>query len=127
MSYCRWSSDDYQCDVYVWEHMDGDVVVNVASCRHDLDSSPHQAERPAPVDIKKDGVEEYVLRHAEFMKFLETCTVKPIGLAHDGESRTFEDKNEAADYLQALKLLGYNVPGQVIDTLREEAADEDVS
>lgn len=32
MSYCRWSSDDYQCDIYAYEAEDG-FVVHVASSR----------------------------------------------------------------------------------------------
>src|SRR5690348_16129614 len=33
MSYCRWSSDDYQCDVYVWADYAGGYRTEVAGRR----------------------------------------------------------------------------------------------
>ena len=33
MSYCRWSSDDFQCDVYVYESVAGGFVTHVAANR----------------------------------------------------------------------------------------------
>lgn len=121
MSYCRWSTDDYQCDVYAYENMDGNVHISVAAMRHDLESSV--LPRPAPVNIT-DGVEEFVLRQSEFMQFLETCLVRPIGLPCDGDRYIFTDKAEAADKLQELKDMGYNVPENAINALKEEAAHE---
>lgn len=33
MSYCRWSTDDFLCDLYIYEHYEGFWAIHVASIR----------------------------------------------------------------------------------------------
>lgn len=44
MSYCRWSSDNYQCDIYAYRHVCGGYQVHVAGRRND-----------APIGLQHDG------------------------------------------------------------------------
>ena len=46
MSYCRWSSMDYDCDLYIYESESG-FEIHVARRRPDIDRS----KLPPPVDI----------------------------------------------------------------------------
>jgi hypothetical protein len=121
MSYCRWSSDDFQCDVYVYESAHG-WETHVAGQRPVLDVA---ALPPAP-SRTPDGqfdVAAWMVRHHAVMAQLDGCERRPIGLPHDGESFTDATPGECADRLEALRALGYNVPQGAIDALREEAED----
>lgn len=116
MSYCRWSSDDWTCDVYVYEGSCG-FVIHVAGNRvcGDIPRTPELTTDPA-------SIEAYVAAHQAQMKFLETCQRQPIGLPFAGESLSAESAGECADELEKLRTLGYNVPQYAIDNLREEQA-----
>lgn len=60
MSYCRFSSDLWQCDVYVYEDCDGGWTTHVASAR--LRHEPPQALR----DMQVNSGEEFRARwHAQ--------------------------------------------------------------
>jgi hypothetical protein len=125
MSYCRWSSMDFQCDVYCYEHYGNYIVVHVAARRHDLSTNPDGGELPEPVSIREDGAKAWLARYEIARDFLEKCELKPIGLKHDGEGFTFGDLDKAADFLEELKEIGYNVPDNAIKQLREVAKEDD--
>lgn len=116
MSYCRWSSDDYQCDVYVYESQAGVFTTHVAVRRY-VFATPLPAEEPF------DGkhIQAFVKRAALVGRMVDSATQVPIGLAEDGE--TFEDASaaECAERLEYLRGLGYRVPQYAIDMLRAEA------
>lgn len=111
MSYCRWSSDDLQCDVYVYESAGG-WFTHVAGRRHVL---PDHLPPPA------DTTEEWARRHLVVRKRLERAVMVEIGGPHDGERFTDSTPGECADRLEYLRTCGYNVPQYAIDELREEA------
>lgn len=115
MSYCRWSSDDFSCDVYVYEDVGGYWAIHVAGARvvGDVPSTKGL--------LTTDTVDAYLIAHAAQMAFLDTCEREPIGLPHDGESFDCDSPEEAADTLEMLRGLGYIVPQYAIDALREEA------
>jgi hypothetical protein len=54
MSYCRWSSMDFTCDIYAYES-DGGFVVHVASGRF-VDES---REETKPIGLPHDGATYY--------------------------------------------------------------------
>ena len=113
MSYCRWSSDDFQCDVYVYENVSGGWTTHVASNRPVIDRSvlpPIVTEDPLSWYRRLEAVSEQ----------LKTAERKPIGLPHDGKTFNDETPGEAADTLEMLRAVGYNVPQYAIDALREE-------
>lgn len=115
MSYCRWSSDDFQCDVYVYEHVHGGFVTHVAGNRR----TPSE---PFPPQVSITDIDAYIARRKIVDAMLEATERKPIGLPHDGESFNDDTASECADRLERLRALGYNVPQRAIDALREEAA-----
>lgn len=121
MSYCRWSSMDFQCDVYCYEHVGDFVAVCIAKRRHDIEG----IELPEPVDIRKDGSKPWLARYKAVREILETCELKEIGLEHDGKSFSFDTLDEAADFLEELKDLGYIMPDSAIRQMRECAKEDE--
>lgn len=121
MSYCRWSTDDFRCDVYTYESVYGGWRTHVAGLRHTLGDD----DLPAPVEVvsgDEDSFVRWYRRHQQVMKLINTQEYVPIGLPHDGETFTDDTPGECADRLQWLRGLGYRVPQAAIDALREEAA-----
>ena len=112
MSYCRWSSDDFQCDVYVYESPEG-FVTHVASSRV-VFSKP----LPPPVDMR--NVAEFLECQNKVMEMVDTADRKPIGLPHDGQDFLDATPGDAADTLKMLMAEGYRVPQYAIDALLEE-------
>jgi hypothetical protein len=120
MSYCRWSNDDYQCDVYVYGSVGDFIAIHVAGNRVTPDTPP-----PAGIGDwwarGKAGIADYMAREKAVEAWLATAERKPIGLPHDGESFEEPDEEAAAVKLEYLRELGYNVPQYAIDALREDA------
>lgn len=118
MSYCRFSNDDYQCEVYCYEHVGGYFAVHVAS-----NKPVFKDPLPEAVPFSMERMEEWVERRYKVMVMLETVERRPIGLPHDGETFAEPDAAACADRLESLKANGYNVPQYAIDALREEASE----
>ena len=120
MSYCRWSSDDYQCDVYCYGDVSGGYTTHVAGRRHMIDLST----LPPPIPFTVEHQDEWMARHKALMALLEGADTKPIGLPYDGQSFNDPTAGEAAERLKMLKEVGYNVPQYAIDALLEEDKDK---
>ena len=114
MSYCRFSSDDFNSDVYCYEAVTGGFVIHVAHCRvvGDIPKAQHL--------LAKETMEEFFVAHRTQLNFLETAEREPIGLEYDGETFVEDGPQEAADRLESLLEAGYQVPQYAIDALREE-------
>lgn len=114
MSYCRFSSDDFQCDVYVYDSEEG-IVTHVARARRVVDTSTLPA-------LNGNDVDAILRRHRELMRQFddESIPIVPIGLSEDGKSFVDDTPGEAADRLETLRAMGYRVPQHAIDVLREE-------
>lgn len=115
MSYCRFSSDDFRSDVYVYQG-DGYWAVHVASSRLRF-----TAPIPAPVDIA--DIEGWLERHRIVAQMCKEAATEPIGLPQDGASFYLDSPGEAADRLQELAEAGYHVPDGVVTVLLEEQAE----
>lgn len=119
MSYCRWSTDDYQCDVYVYEHVGGWWQIHVASNRR-------TPKEPFPPKVKfTDGGTEQEWkqwhdRANTVSDMLDSAERKRIGLSCDGANFQCGTPGQCAEVLKMLKDEGYNVPQDVIDILRKE-------
>jgi hypothetical protein len=122
VSYCRWSSDDWKSDVYVYEDVDGYWSIHIAG-RRVVFAEP----LPPPVTLPHPFTEEQF--HAWWERSELVAAIRDrsemvdIGLPHVGE--TFEEPTPgaAADRLAYLRGLGYHVPDGVIKTLREEQTE----
>lgn len=120
MSYCRFSSDNFRSDVYVYESYGGSFITHVAGKRV-VGDIPEITEgwwkRGA------EGVDQYLIEHDAQMKFLNTAQREDIDLPHAGESFQDGDLESLLDRLLWLRKLGYNVPEGAITMIREEIED----
>jgi hypothetical protein len=114
MSYCRWSSDDFQCDIYCYES-DAGFEIHVASHRRVFNEP-----LPPPLDWDNFSAEKFVERWRIVSEMVDRAISVPIGLPHDGESFLVVSAADAAAKLAELKSLGYLVPQSAIDELNEE-------
>lgn len=113
MSYCRWSTDDYQCDLYVFDDVNGGVTVHVAKTK-----PVYKEPLPKPLPLLHDTVGDYLERYRKVSAMLEEADVVPIGLPHDGESYYGMSHGEAADLCESLIGLGYRAPSDLPKWLR---------
>lgn len=113
MSYCRFSSNDYACDVYVYADSVGGYMTHVAASRYRFDE-------PLPPRVPFEHEVEWVARMVLVQKRAETAPRDPIKLPHAGA--TFTDPTPAAllTRLEELAALGYRIPSYVFDELRAE-------
>lgn len=116
MSYCRWSSDDFQCDVYTYEDCMGGWTTHVASRRRIF-------KEPLPPEVDYYDREAGMKRYKKVMEMVEEAEVVDIGLPEDGETFNDDTPGECANTLETLKNMGYRVPQYAIDALRAEGTD----
>lgn len=109
MSYCRWSSDDFGCDLYCYESDEG-YVTHVAG-RRVLGQVPH-------VDtslLEAGDFGAFVAQHMAQRRFMETCERVPIGGPCDGQAFVDRTLSEFRDRLCQLRDMGYRFPQGVLD------------
>lgn len=128
MSYCRWSSDFGECDVYVYEDANG-WVTHVARRRlkHKV---PEHIKSMFPVEFSNDWTYrymEYVKAESEWRRSLpgpgdDIADSEYIDLEgpYAGESFYDATPQECAERLEDIRQSGLNVPQYAIDALREE-------
>jgi len=121
MSYCRFSSYEYACDVYVYAGIGGGFVTHVARGRYVFDPP-----LPPPIELTESTIDAFVRRDAEVQARVDASTLVPIELPHAGETFDDADAGACAARLIELKRLGFRVPQAAIDALREEAAEQAV-
>ena len=113
MSYCRFSSDGFQCDVYVYADVSGGWTTHVAAKRH--------PNRVPDIDHRsEDTFKRSYAAHRAALDDPENAVV-PIGRAADGASFHDATALDCAQRLLWLRGLGYNVPQYAIDELVEES------
>ena len=117
MSFCRWSSDDFQCDIYAYESVHGGYCVHVASNRPIF-------TQPLPPPVNELDARAWIERHEKVSQMMRSAEHKEIGLTRDGTNHSLDTAQEAVDLLESLKAEGYNVPEYAIQGLREDAAEE---
>jgi hypothetical protein len=120
MSYCRWSNDNYQCDVYCFESVCGGFDIHVAARRYVSDKL-----MPELPDKWWDPPPEKML--AVFQRreqWLENADLVPVGGEYEGESFHKPDLAACAERLEMLREAGYRVPQYAIDALRAEAEED---
>ena len=129
MSYCRWSSDDWLSDLYVYESRHGWEVL-VAGRRSPQEYRDALALLPdADVTDWRDEqqtrryFERYFERSQAALELHETFPLEDIDLPHAGDMVTFDTPDEAADACEWLAACGYHVPDGVVDALRSEARE----
>ena len=118
MSFCRWSDDDYRCNIYAYESDCGGYCVHVAR------KKPLFNE-PLPPAAKDTAADEWFQRRVKVNQMVREAGWADIGLSRDGESYSLDSLSDVLELLESLKEEGYNVPDYVINTLRDDALSEE--
>ncbi len=113
MAYCRWSSDNMECDLYAYEHVDGTWRIHVAVNRYQEAIPPH------PLGLGLTG-EEYQRAYEVRQAVLENARLVSLGLAHDGAAFVEPSLTAFRDRLLALRAAGYRFPNYVLDVIDQE-------
>ena len=127
MSYCRWSSDGYRCDLYAYEDVAGCWTIHIAGRR---------SKMQAPLltnylKLKKDGKswEEKGLRdfnkaHHEWRKEQDLLSdeerYEDINLEHDGKTFRMGTLGAFRDKMVELMDMGYMCDRDVLVLIDEE-------
>lgn len=117
MSYCRWSSDDFRCDLYCYEDASGGWTTHVAGLRY-----PEDGPRPPSVALALSDFDAYRAARDRWNARADEVPMVTIGLPCDGQ--TFNDPT-LADFrarLMALREAGYRFPDHVLADVDEELA-----
>jgi hypothetical protein len=122
VSYCRWSSDDYQCDVYVYE-ADAGWITHVAGRRRVLPDEVRASWPELPDVSSAEFTAAWIARHQKQREWLNADPQwhDLSYLPSCGKSFADDSAGECADRLEALRAEGFNVPQHAIDALREDS------
>lgn len=118
MSYCRWSSDNWKCDLYCYADCGGGYTTWVAGRKH-------KGDIPKLPPLGSIGMEEWHLIYTKQKEFLDTAEMEDIGLKYDGQNFNDPDLRAFLKRLLHLKETGYNVPDFVIEGIKEDIKLED--
>lgn len=117
MSYCRWSTDNFECDLYCYEDVRGGWTTHVASNRH-VGVCPPLRDRDM-CDPK-----EFIQAIRAQSKFLDEAERVAIGLPHDGETFNDPTLEDFRARLVALREAGYRFPESVLANVDADIAGE---
>ena len=115
MSFCRWSNDGGQCDLYCYECVDGGFVTHVAGLR--------RPKRVSDYDFSSVDALAFSTKRRQAELRDPANEPRPIGLPHDGESFVDDDLPAMLERIISLRALGYQCPDAVLDGIREEIAE----
>lgn len=113
MSYCRFSSDNWKSDVYVYASAEDCYSIHVAGNRT-------VGETPEVPDIRTADFDEWKAAHDAQMAWLNKVERHKIDLPYAGESFCEESPEAAVARLKELQEIGYHVPQYAIERLEEE-------
>lgn len=125
MSYCRFSTDDFQCDLYCYADVNGGYTTHVAANRV-MFNKP----LPKPITLgphpNKAQVKEWLNRNQFVSNLLDdddAVTRVPITLPFAGDTFNDTTLEDFLDTLIKLKEVGYVFPQYVIETVESEIKD----
>lgn len=140
MAYCRWSSCNWMCDVYVYADVSGGWTTHVAGRKRAFPPIPdipwgwlpqfgakwNREERRIEYPDRWHKLAAAIVNRLAYwwnrvhMGSLHLIPLRPIGGGHDGESFSDATALECAERLEYLRRCGYNVPQYAINALRAE-------
>ena len=118
MSYCRWSTDDFQCDIYAYADVSGGYTIHVAGMKRVI-----KEPLPPPVDMNKD-IQAWCERDDKVMKIVQASELVPVGLPHDGADFYGLDLPKFLETMLMLRKEGYRFPDYALDEIRAEIAED---
>ncbi len=130
MSYCRWSTDDFQCDLYCYEDVSGGYTTHVAGRRRKyLEPLP-----PADPQPEHGNIEAWIAWAARQIDRLRLVQQRLENLQFeweelptpDGGEWTFNDPDLPSFLARLLDLRrqGFQFPDYVLDAVRKEMAEQ---
>lgn len=118
MAYCRWSSDDFKCDIYCYKSVShGDYEIHIS------DRKTRILEKLPPRPVTDHELDWYYWEK-EAEKVIEDSDLETLRLPFNGKSIYFDHPLTTAFFLKNLKNWGYHVPDYAIDRLMHEAKTE---
>lgn len=122
MSYCRWSNEDFGCDLYCYESNDG-WVTHVASQR--IEWTPPEGGTLFDLPKRDDAAafEEWMTKHQARQDAFDAAPMHPIGGPFDGKTFTDATIEEFRERLLSLRAAGYQFGDYVLEEVDEEIAD----
>lgn len=115
MSFCRWSSDNWACDLYCYADVSGGYTTHVAN---------HRLAEAAP-PVPSDPIDpNWAAALREQHVWLRSAQRVPIGLAFDGDTYNDPTLETFLGRLLLLREAGYRFPDYVIDDVRQEIINE---
>lgn len=112
MSLCRFSSNNFGCDLYCYYDCDGGITTHVARNRV-------LGDIPKVPSLATVSNEEWLAAHQAQMSFIDTAERAHIGLPEDGESFNNPDLESFKSRLTYLRELGYVFPDYLFDADEE--------
>ena len=132
MSYCRWSTDDFQCDLYIYEDCNGGWTCLVAGRRR-----IYMAPLPPPVSLVSGAIDLFMQRHktvddmwqAQIDQYGEDAPENWLDLStvseNAGETFNVATPGQMADLVESLLAEGFKAPDYVAQDLRDEQKQMD--
>lgn len=122
MSYCRWSSDNGYCDLYVYEEGYGGYTTHVAKLRQREGAPQCATDYLTSVmgAIPGDWHAQYVKRVEAGKAWREANPPLPIGGPHDGETFWDDGPSDLKARLLELRAAGYRFPDYVLEMVDED-------
>lgn len=125
MSYCRWSSMDFGCDLYVYANVSGYWTIHVAGGRRKgevphLDYGLLDGDGDEGLDNQK-----FMDQYRTQMEALRDMPVVPISLPHAGETFDLATPGDCAAKMLELVALGYRCPEEAVAELIAEQREMD--
>lgn len=117
MNYCRFSTDDFQCDIYCYEDASGGYATHVA-CNRVI----FKDRLPDRVPFDNEHALEWVARHKKVIEMLKNADRVPIGLRYDGMSFWDGTEEELLARLIKLRDVGYRFPDSVLNVVSNNIA-----
>lgn len=118
MSYCRWSDDDFQCNLYCYPQVGDSFVTHVASMRRVF-----KKQLPPPISESVDDpdyMNKIFARHQRVMELCKTAEMVPIGLPCDGQIFVDITLEEFRTRVDKLLVMGYRAPRGLLDDIDTE-------
>ena len=121
MSYCRWSTDNFKCDIYAYESVYDCYTIHVAANK--IVGELPKCDIQLLIGENKD-VDKYMEQQEAHSAAMENCTRMPIGLPFDGQSFDCTTLQEFYDKMIELREVGYKFPDYVLESIIEEMNSE---
>lgn len=120
MSYCRWSSDNFKCDVYAYLS-DAGYMVHIAS--HKIVGNAPKNDWNLVKKGGKSGIKKWVAIEKKRSKWMSEAERVPIGGPLDGETFTFSNVVDFYEAMLVLCGIGYKFPDYVLVEIEAEMKD----